>query len=586
MRNHTMRVVLIMACLLLLAATQSVQAAKPQAAKPGLPGTRWVLSSLNGQLPLAGTTVTLQFAARGAASGTDGCNRFTTTYTVRGSTIHFRQPAAAGLMACPLPVMDQGTAFMQALGDANKYEQRSNQLTLLDGAKVLATFIADRQDLAGTKWMVVAYNNGRNAVTGLLIGTDITASFDKDDNVEGSGGCNDFLARYQTSDGAITIGNIGATRKSCALPPGIMEQESEFFAALRSAATYTVEGNFLEMRDADDAIAVHFQRELEVPVPPPAPSAPSGRVTAPNGVNIRSGPGVNFPVLGSARFDVEGEIVGRSADGRWWVAAVPSAPGGLGWVSADFVAARDADDVPVIASPPAPVFVPPPPPAPAPPPPPPPTPAPWPTATPGPRLSFRVDRTTINQGECTTLHWSVENVQAVWVYPQGRPYQSYPRTGQGSEQVCPPTTTTYEMRVLLRDGSVQTQRVTVNVTPAAPQNPLNGTAWQVTGYYNGRGGVVGPLGGTTLTARFDAQQISGNGGCNNFSGPYHVSGSNISIGTLASGFSLCVEPAGIMEQENEYLTALRSSSTFRFDGNRLEFRRWDGTMTVVFSRLQ
>ena len=41
-----------------------------------------------------------------------------------------------------------------------------------------------------------------------------------------------------------------------------MEQEGEFFAALESAATYTVDGDFIELRNADDAIAVHMVREL------------------------------------------------------------------------------------------------------------------------------------------------------------------------------------------------------------------------------------------------------------------------------------------------------------------------------------
>ena len=38
----------------------------------------------------------------------------------------------------------------------------------------------------------------------------------------------------------------------------------------------------------------------------------------------------------------------RSADNRWWAAAVPSAPGGIGWVSADFVIATNTENVPVI----------------------------------------------------------------------------------------------------------------------------------------------------------------------------------------------------------------------------------------------
>ena len=180
----------------------------------------------------------------------------------------------------------------------------------------------------------------------------------------------------------------------------------------------------------------------------------------------------------------------------------------------------------------------------------------------------------------------MENVQAVWVYPQGQPYQNFPRVGQGSEQVCPPVTTTYEMRVQMRDGSVQFRTVTVNVTPAAPQNPLNGTAWQVTGYNNGRDAIVSPLGGTTLTARFASSQISGQGGCNDFSGGYSVSGSNISIGALAAGMMTCTEPAGVMEQEAAYIAALQSAATFQFDGNRLTLRRGDGATAVVFTRLQ
>ena len=72
----------------------------------------------------------------------------------------------------------------------------------------------------------------------------------------------------------------------------------------------------------------------------------------------------------------------------------------------------------------------------------------------------------------------------------------------------------------MRDGTVQFRTVTVNVTPAAPQNPLNGTAWQVTGFNNGNNAVISPLAGTNLTARFASTALSGQGGCNDFSGGY------------------------------------------------------------------
>ena len=85
-----------------------------------------------------------------------------------------------------------------------------------------------------------------------------------------------------------------------------MEQEAEYLAALASAATYNVEGNLLEMRTADDQLAVMMTRKFEVDLPEPDPFAPWGRVTAPAGMNVRSGPGVNFPVVGSGRLQRRG----------------------------------------------------------------------------------------------------------------------------------------------------------------------------------------------------------------------------------------------------------------------------------------
>ena len=107
----------------------------------------------------------------------------------------------------------------------------------------------------------------------------------------------------------------------------------------------------------------------------------------------------------------------------------------------------------------------------------------------------------------------MQNVQAVWVYPQGESYDRFPRAGQGSQEVCPTTTTTYEIRVLLRDGSTVFRDVTITVVGAAPTNtptatatpqpqptatpteapfvdPLANTRWEVVQYNNGQGAVT------------------------------------------------------------------------------------------------
>jgi Tol biopolymer transport system component len=79
-----------------------------------------------------------------------------------------------------------------------------------------------------------------------------------------------------------------------------------------------------------------------------------GVVLAPLGVNVRIGPGTDFPILGVARQGLEGEIVGVSEDGEWWVARVPSAPNEQGWVAAAYIEATNTDGVPVISAPPLP----------------------------------------------------------------------------------------------------------------------------------------------------------------------------------------------------------------------------------------
>ena len=96
----------------------------------------------------------------------------------------------------------------------------------------------------------------------------------------------------------------------------------------------------------------------------------------------------------------------------------------------------------------------------------PPTPVPVPTQTPSPTISFTVDRTTIKEGECVTFSWNVQNIQAVWFYPDGEDYGKYPTTGQNSSTQCPRTTTTYNLRVQYTDSSVEIRQITIFVEPS------------------------------------------------------------------------------------------------------------------------
>ncbi len=558
------------------------------AASSDLAGANWILTSLNGGPALADTTVTLQFGAGGAVSGVDGCNRYSTSYTQDGTNLTFAQAGASTMMMCPEPegVMEQAGAYMAMLTTVTNFSANQSQLALMAGNQIVATFRADVQELAGSDWDVTMYNNGREAVVSLIEGSEVTALFGDNSELSGSAGCNQYISSYTVSGNMIQIGQIGSTMRLCPEPEGIMEQEQAFLAALQSAATFRIEGDRLELRTAADAMAVLLTRrvEIDLPEPAPEPSIPTGRVVGTQGLNVRTGPGTVFPTIGVARLGDEGEIIGRSADSRWWVVSVPSASGGMGWVSADFVLATNAEAVPVIASPV------PPPPTPTPVPPRPtatPLPA-QPTPTPSAELNFGADRTTINQGECATLNWSVQNVQAVWVYPMGAQYNAFPRAGQGTEVVCPPTTTTYEMRVRLRDGSTQFRQVTIVVNQPAPPppapNPLSGTRWNVVNYNDG-GAIVTLLAGTAINMEFGANgQVMGSSGCNSFNAGYSVNGSALSVGQPSGTQRLCPDPQGVMDQETRFLSALRSAASFRIIGSQLEISNGGGQIAIVASQ--
>jgi heat shock protein HslJ len=227
-----------------------------------LTGKVWALSALNGQPLVAGTGISAQFAADGNVSGSAGCNRYSGKYTISGSNITFNVPIASTMMACPQPVMDQESAYLKMLGEAKIYTVRGDELTLADATNAaLATYKAQTQDLAGSNWEVIGYNNGKQAVVSVMAGSTITASFGKDGNLTGNAGCNDYNGPYKVTGNAITIGPLASTRKFCNDPAGVMDQEAQYLAALGTAATYQIEGTALELRTKDGALAADFSKK-------------------------------------------------------------------------------------------------------------------------------------------------------------------------------------------------------------------------------------------------------------------------------------------------------------------------------------
>ena len=103
-----------------------------------------------------------------------------------------------------------------------------------------------------------------------------------------------------------------------------------------------------------DTVPVIATPELPPPVQPAPPPAGAPAATAIDFVNLRSGPGTNYAILGMVAPGTTGEVVGKSQDGLWWQVRVPTsfASTGVAWVSAAWVTTTNTANVPVVTAPP------------------------------------------------------------------------------------------------------------------------------------------------------------------------------------------------------------------------------------------
>lgn len=106
--------------------------------------------------------------------------------------------------------------------------------------------------------------------------------------------------------------------------------------------------------------------------------------------------------------------------------------------------------------------------------------------------------------------------------------------------------------------------------------------WKATSYSTGEA-VQSVASASTLTAKFEHGQVSGESGCNSFGGPYEVHGSSIDLGPLRSTLKACADPA-LQTQEQQYQEALHLASTYEVTNAILQLFRADGGITATFVR--
>ena len=157
--------------------------------------------------------------------------------------------------------MAQESAFLDVLASATTYKIEGDEMELKDASGAVIAKFSDLEpvSLENSSWQVIGYNNSKQAVVSVIIGTEITANFGEDGTLSGSAGCNNYTATYKVNGDNISIGPAAATRMFCPEPDGVMEQEVQYLAALETASTYLIEVDKMEMRTAEGALAATFR---------------------------------------------------------------------------------------------------------------------------------------------------------------------------------------------------------------------------------------------------------------------------------------------------------------------------------------
>jgi heat shock protein HslJ len=200
------------------------------------------------------TRYTINFEPDGSAQIRADCNQVGGTYSVSGSNLTI-DLGPSTLASCPPD--SQADQFLAGLGQVTSYSVDGDDLVLGSqaGGRMLLTTMVPPQ-LVGPLWQLLAYNNGRNAVQSVMIGTQPTAMFGADGQVTGSGGCNSFSGPYRSTSTTLTIGPLASTRIACEQP--VMDQETAYLAALERAATYRFDGGRLVLVDSSGATQADF----------------------------------------------------------------------------------------------------------------------------------------------------------------------------------------------------------------------------------------------------------------------------------------------------------------------------------------
>lgn len=189
----------------------------------------------------------------------------------------------------------------------------------------------------------------------------------------------------------------------------------------------------------------------------PAPQPCTVSTSTANSVSVHVGPGNNRSSITWLPANRQIRVLGyaSASDGSlWWKVdksqVAPQSSANETWVAQSEVRTSGSCDLSAVGSvAPPPIVRIQPTAAPA-------SPTPGPQSGGGYTIWFRADRYQLSAGECTYVRWDVENIDSVY-------YNGHPAVGHSESRECPSATTTYDLAVVLRNGSTVHQQVILQV---------------------------------------------------------------------------------------------------------------------------
>ncbi len=97
---------------------------------------------------------------------------------------------------------------------------------------------------------------------------------------------------------------------------------------------------------------------------------------------------------------------------------------------------------------------------------------------------------------------------------------------------------------------------------------LQENLWQLEAYRDQSGNWMDVIEGTKITARFDAPNMYGSGGCNRYNATFSLNRAELSIEMGGSTLMFCM-PDEVMAQEQDYFSALERTARFQIKADQL-----------------